>query len=561
MAKFKVGDYVRCKSEFEKNYRVTKSTAVCRIENVTDKSYILALIKNGDEIKNPPYQIFPLKATKEAEFENIDMSEWEAQVEDCGKMRRDFKFPVHDYVSKYTDKIESISSGTQYYVNTFCEPKIIHHGLMCLRFFDIEKFFDVQYVTTEALYGTYNLTKRIEILVSKIDSESKVYNIIKDLQSNYIENEIPYDISEIDMSDYPIEGYKIPRYMKVFKRTLEGEKGFRVFVFTNLVSAEVAERIPIAVARCLNMTLPDDVIKALMNSNFNELLKANDKYAEKIIKERIKADRIKAFAKISEDFVGIETKRRQEEINRLNDEYRDFEDRALRALKEKKKAERELFYYTCNKDKSNEFVEHLENASDCIVSLYSTSDGKIHIDQKAVLSIWMDSDWKHISNGQNYTFNNLNDYYKALLNDIFDKKKVKLIMEGKFLYNTYYKDVSREQFNRGSIFNEGGNGCPNPHISEYDCWSEARNNANKAMIGGDFVRAFDICQIALSSITLADSAVFNRFCNRLSSGTYNNIPCLIMENGEQITIQEYINRFIKAEEEKNNEEAIEDEIL
>lgn len=78
---------------------------------------------------------------------------------------------------------------------------------------------------------------------------------------------------------------------------------------------------------------------------------------------------------------------------------------------------------------------------------------------------------------------------------------------------------------------------PNPHISQYNCWSQHSHEAFKFLSAGKYPDAITQCIVALGSIEFDDAAVVNAFAHMLA-GDYWETKCFKNNDGAFVSAKE-----------------------
>lgn len=135
------------------------------------------------------------------------------------------------------------------------------------------------------------------------------------------------------------------------------------------------------------------------------------------------------------------------------------------------------------------------------------------------------------------------DCIRGLMTNIFITKKWKLNM-----FAQYNIPFEGRVYTTGALTCKVGNYIPNTHIDRYNCLGDYERIINESIHRVDYITAIEQCVASCKSFSLGDSYVTEEFLRKINSEQWNyfSTPCIEVEDGTTVTINEAIN-LIKEE--------------
>ena len=251
--------------------------------------------------------------------------------------------------------------------------------------------------------------------------------------------------------------------------------------------------------------------------------------------------KIKMFADFGDQFNGMLIKPLRSAVDKARREYEEWSERLSDAFTKLQDAHARLFYAEHGmQDGENEFISFINDAKSNIVSLVANpSENRIDFCVRTFLTYWDDDLWD-IVRKSDVKFKRLDNWQKLMLDEIFKERTVKLFIEQKFMFDTKYASVHRNNDYHVNPYGEGTKGLPNPHIAQYDCWGTHERFIRDSLGTADYLQAYSQAIACISGLTLSDSPVMNRFFDYITDSCWYNRPCLyLVETGTYISMNDY----------------------
>lgn len=252
--------------------------------------------------------------------------------------------------------------------------------------------------------------------------------------------------------------------------------------------------------------------------------------------------KVKMFADFGGNFNGMLIKPLRNTVDDYRAKYENLRSRLSEAFEKFQDANARLFYAENGiQNGEDEFMSFINEAKDNIVSIFANADcNRIDICVRTFLTYWDDDLWT-IFRKSDSRFENLSNWQKLMLDEIFKDRTVKLLIEQKFWFDTRRCEPKywTNDYN-ASVYGEGTKGIRNPHINRYDCWGGHGQYIRDALSRADYVTAYSQAVACISGLTLSDSPVMSEFLNYIKDKSLYDKPCLyLVETGTYISINQY----------------------
>lgn len=241
-----------------------------------------------------------------------------------------------------------------------------------------------------------------------------------------------------------------------------------------------------------------DTCRLFYNNNFDAIM---NKYQEKMeeLTEARKVEKLKKAINRTKNqrkrTLTEEIKAYRETLTQLDARWKDTKELLTRTLHELKGLELE----TGEDDISQMFAELKHNKA---AKLIDANDNYLIFDVITPLVAYRPSAVKPYIRNERHPIG-ASERLKYVFQKVFVEQEYKLNLEMKLLLPINANDTFRwETVQRN-------NTIPNPHIAQFNCWSQHRSAAMRKLAEGNLPDALTQCVLALGSIEFDDTAVVN----------------------------------------------------
>ena len=346
-----------------------------------------------------------------------------------------------------------------------------------------------------------------------------------------------YEIVEIP---YSVEGFSHKHRIIAF---INKECNNFISYLTNYVTIEMYTYTAAWYLEKYGIVHNEAVKNALLASDklayFKALTEVVSTYAGCIDKLR----RDKMLREFSNKYTGILMKPLQHKENELKNNIQNTNEKLSEYYSNLRDVQLKLFYYNTKQGVEDEFLDYISKYNDGIISV-RTNNSSIVFDILTYMTYWDDDVYKSIRESD-HRFRKMTDAMKQLFDDIFYTRKVKLRIEQKFVLDlTRCRVYTDSDMSYRASDGEGNHGMRNPHMQRYSCFGTHESIIKKYISEGNILQAFNQSVAACSGLTWTDGPVTNQFFDYMcNNDSYDRIPCLEMEDGTLMSIQQYVKKF------------------
>lgn len=399
-------------------------------------------------------------------------------------------------------------------------------------------------------YNEYDNEYRI--VVTNTTTGVKVYEYGKLMTSEQVPEQYRWkSLAHIEMLLVQNQTHKV----KIFKRNNV------IAVLTNVVNnrllKELLTTIPSLfsleelqndtnVANCLKAVIKNEPLKEFFKPLLAAKINEQQEKINKLLKDSLTIGIRKNFETIMNNISNTERnitsyernlEQQYETLQRLLDEKLGIESRMQNADQEDSLKELTTFI---NK---NQYIKGITTKN---FSMGYGSGEKLLLELEAPIKLYEQEPLQRQITNLYSRFNNIGEKCLDVLAEIFLKDKYQLYCTtyvglelGYGEIDASYSDlmISLDEYLR----------MPQPHLSFYNCWGDAKSNIRKSLRDGSLIDAIQIMLINIQNINFTDTAVLSRWIEKLqhSSYLYAGCKCIKDQEGNWFTFKE-INEILEA---------------
>lgn len=321
---------------------------------------------------------------------------------------------------------------------------------------------------------------------------------------------------------------------------LEDKANGVMYYVTNYATADVFLYTAVWYMETHNIFISEDMKNALLNSDKLAFLNATNTVLETYERCLNKIKRKKMIREFSDSYSSVMTAPIEKNATEIADNIKIAEENIARLYAQKRDYDMKLFYYK-NKG-SDEFIEFISGCSNVISATADNRRSMLIFDVLTYMTYWDDDDYKTIRESDRRFNNDLYNYQKQLLDDIFMNRSIRLRIEQKFAFSldecrVFYNDSVKFRRENG----EGFSGMRNPHITRYSCFGTHESVICKLISQANIIQAYNQAVAACSGLTWTDGTVVGEFFEYLNR--YDNVKCLEYPDGTVISIADYRRKY------------------
>lgn len=546
---FNVNDIVVCGEEASLFYGITNSDAILMVTKVpdeNDENYYTKCIrhKTNSDFVGSDHQFE--KEVFETDFQAVD--------EETSSEIRDEAFIHTDWILHSDTSYNDVMRGSaaelfRNFINNISESldKFLLHN-------------NVTYVFSRTLYNNIHVDN-FETLYNSGAARISVYDTCRDniesllndtfdylREGNFTEVFIKTNASVLSEFEDVMEEQlgerflisSVPYVCDCFTNphriiALEDKANGVMYYVTNYATADVFLYTAVWYMETHNIFISEDMKNALLNSDKLAFLNATNTVLETYERCLNEIKRKKMIREFSDSYSSVMTAPIEKNATEIADTIKIAEENIARLYAQKRDYDMKLFYYK-NKD-TDEFIEFISGCSNVISATADNRHSRLIFDVLTYMTYWEDDDYETIRESD-HRFNDLYNYQKQLLDDVFMHRSIRLRIEQKFAFDL---DECRVFYNDNVWFRsengEGRVGMHNPHITKYSCFGTHEPVICKLISQSNIIQAYNQAVAACSGLTWTDGTVVGKFFEYLND--YDDVKCLEYPDGTVLSIKEY----------------------
>lgn len=544
-------DLITCKKEASDNYAVTTRDGIYQVIEVGGDQVVLKVLQHSDELNIGATHAIP-DFLIESDFEYVP-EDVKIELKDKALVIKGWLKNQDVRPSDIHVECESLLSSSGGRISTsgisFFSKDVYSKSRAALF---LPKDGECSYNTTRALYGSYqdftngsfeNIEKYVrQKLSEKQGADSYTESFIK------VDNEKFDSITEAIASDKKVKQVKMPDYMFLTGFSKEHKlvcfnTGRNYVYITNIMSAQILSLSASVMSSCLNVVFNKEYFAGLVELDFEKIMMSMMEDFKAISVLRVAKVKLESIEKFKKDYCGYATNAIKTSVAEAENKVSEYEKKLIEWFEILKLNKTKEFMVSNNIASSeDDFIKMIMSNKN--ISSIRFRGSKIHACVVTPMTYFEINDYKVIRGGGYSNFNNLQDEYKQLLDDIYLHGTVKLMIEQSFYIETSGGcEPYCEQGSYNRELGEGLVGFHNPHIQGHACFGEYKSLVSKAVKQGDITRAFSLCVAACSGINFMDSPVCNKMLDWIKKDQYQSANCLYYPDGTTKTISQYVKEY------------------